>query len=95
MRVIARAYGDRPLDRELTGAKDTVAFIANVSARNSKRVTPMDGVGFPKTCVFRFDDGLFDSLVSAWEKGDRVTLRQLWENALPLRFSGDEVLNDL
>ncbi len=89
MRVLARAYGDRPLDRELTGAKDTVAFIANVSARNSKPLVPMEGVGFPKTCVFRFEAALFDSLANAWEKGDRVALERLWGHALPLSFEGE------
>jgi hypothetical protein len=93
MRVIAKAYGDRPLDREFTGATDTVAFIANVSARNSKQLAPMEGVGFPKNCVFRFDGALFDSLASAWANGDRVALGELWDHASPLNFNGDEVLN--
>jgi hypothetical protein len=94
MRVIAKAYGDRPLDREMTGAKGAVAFIANMSARNSNRIEPMDGVGFPKSCVFRFDAALFDSLAAAWAGGDRVALGELWGHASPLNFEGEEVRHD-
>jgi hypothetical protein len=83
MRVIARAYGDAPLDREVVGQTDRVAYIANLSGLSSIEREAAKGVGFPRNCVYRFDAALFESLSKAWERGDRGELEALWSSAEP------------
>lgn len=84
MRVLARAYRDRPLDRVLVEARDGVAYIANPSVDNSVRNTIGTGIGFPAQFVFEFDDELFARLSAAWDHADAALLSRLWGEARAL-----------
>ena len=86
MRVLAKAYGDQPLDRILIGENARVYYIANPSTVSSTGKCDSGGVGFPKAFVFEFDSALFESLQSAWASGD-AALAALWKEATPLRRS--------
>ena len=83
MRVIAKAYGDRPLDRVAVGWDKKVAYIAAQSVADAMADGELGGVGFPKECVFLFDPSLFESLQRAWQAGDVGELRRLWSQAEP------------
>lgn len=84
MRVLAKAYRDRPLDRVTVGVDGRVVFIADPSTPDSIRNTIGEGVGFPSGCVFEFDPNLFDSLVEAWEAEDVDKVARLWASATPV-----------
>lgn len=87
MRVIAKAYRDRPLDRVAVGQDGGVIFIANPTVDKSVRNTIGEGIGFPRKFVFAFDAALFESLSEAWAEGDDVRLAGLWERAVPLQLA--------
>jgi len=87
MRVIAKAYRDRPLDRVTVGEDGGVIFIANPAVDKAVRNTIGEGVGFPRRCVFAFDPDLFESLSEAWASADDVRLAALWERAVPLHVA--------
>jgi hypothetical protein len=86
MRVIAKAYGDRPLDREVISVGDKLAYVINLSVSDSAFGESRSGVGFPKDCLFQYDSGLFDSLQGAWAGGDRQGLEAQWARAAPIAF---------
>ena len=83
MRVLAKAYGNQPLDRVAVGSARKVIYIAAKSVARSMESGAPGGVGFPRDCVFQFDDGLFDSLKAAWEAKDERELGSLWGRAIP------------
>lgn len=83
MRVIARAYGDEPLDRTTSGESDGVVFIVNSNMNRSENLSE-SGVGFPRSCVYEFDSELFDSLREVFRRGDAATLEALWSKAAPI-----------
>lgn len=85
MRVLARAYRDRPLDRIAVGENARVIYVANPSTVSSTGKCESTGTGFPKRYVFAFDSALFDSLSRAWERGDQEELSRLWKRAEPLQ----------
>jgi len=87
MRVIARAYKDKPLDRIVVGEGERVIYIANPSTVVSTGKDGTEGVGFPKNCVFEFDSALLDSLNAAWASGDRDQLERLWSAAKPAKMA--------
>lgn len=84
MRVIARAYGDEPLDRIATGRASGVTYILNPSTISSTGIEPNSGVGFPDRFVFRFDQSLWERLWEAWEHGNTDDLLRLWDEASPI-----------
>jgi hypothetical protein len=83
MRVIARAYGDEPLDRTTSGESDGVIFIVNLELNRSDHHSET-GVGFPRSCVYQFDSELFDSLREVFGRGDAESLERLWSKAAPI-----------
>lgn len=83
MRVIARAYGDEPLDRSTSGEGDGVVFIVNSNMNRSDGLSE-SGVGFPRRCVYEFDAALFDSLREVFSRGDAAALERLWSKAAPI-----------
>lgn len=85
MRVLAKAYGDRPLDRVAVGENARVIYIANMEAANSSGIDSPEGVGFPRNCVFEFDSALFESLIEAWDRQEREQLERLWKRAVPVQ----------
>jgi hypothetical protein len=91
MRVIARAYGDRPLDRVVVGAAEKVVYIAAQSVARAMAPGESGGVGFPRNCVFSFDQSLFESLSSAWERKDQSKLADLWAAATPVQIAAKEL----
>jgi hypothetical protein len=82
MRVIAKAYGDRPLDRVAVGWSGKAVIIAAQSVADAMQEGEVGGVGFPTDCVFQFDAVLFESLQRAWESGDRGELGRQWSRAV-------------
>lgn len=91
MRVIAKAYGDQPLDRVAVGSSSKVIYIAAQSVANAMASGEAGGVGFPKDCVFEFDSTLLDSLSSAWRGGDRDRLAELWATATPVVIAATQM----
>ena len=83
MRVLARAYADKPLDRVLVARSPKLAYIAT-EMLSSTAADDSAGVGFPVNCVFEFDETLFHSLSEAWRQGDRRSLLSLWAKAHPI-----------
>jgi hypothetical protein len=83
MLVIAKGYGDIPLERVVTGTTQRVVYLRNPSARDAKNPPPMSGVGFPRWAVFQHDSALFESMAEAWRAGDQESLSHLWESAQP------------
>ena len=83
MHVIARAYGDQPLDRIIVQAGDNLVYVANPSVSRAAIESERTGVGFPAHCIFKYDPSLYHKLMSAWERGDRTKLTELWSAAEP------------
>lgn len=81
MRVIAKAYGNEPLDRVAVERRKNLVYIVNVSQDSSALSDERAGVGFPSNCVFQYDAALFDALHDAWERGDSSALKLLWSRA--------------
>lgn len=82
MRVLAMAYGGRPLERLAVGRAKGVIYLSTDSSTES---VLSNGVGFPENCVFEFDRQLFESLQKAWAQNDGKNLERLWAEATPLR----------
>jgi hypothetical protein len=83
VRVLAKAYGDRPLDRVTVGSAEKVIYIATQSVADAMESGERGGVGFPRNCIFTFDSTLYDSLNTAWQAGDHDRLVGLWQSATP------------
>lgn len=81
MRVIAKAYMDEPLDREVVGQGPRVTYIAKLSTDVPQSNPLTEGVGFPKDCVFEFEPELFSDLRNAWEGSDGDALTRHWRRA--------------
>jgi hypothetical protein len=81
MRVITKAYGDAPLEREVIGQTNGLVYVANPSTNVSTETGERVGVGFPRQYVFRFEPQLFESLNEAWERRDLAQLESLWGRA--------------
>jgi hypothetical protein len=84
MHVIAKAYGDEPLDRLVISRSVKLTYLLNPVSREAINPDENSGVGFPNECVFRFDSELFSELGEAWAAGDRKRLEHLWDQAEPL-----------
>jgi len=41
-------------------------------------------IGFPRDCVFAFDDALFTRLSKAYQEGSGTVLATLWAKAKPI-----------
>jgi hypothetical protein len=80
------AYGGEPLDRYATGEAPGVVYVVNPSTLSSAGIEPNAGIGFPSRYVFQFDQGLFESLSSAWNAGDAAVLDRFWADAVPLKL---------
>jgi hypothetical protein len=83
MRVMARAYGDEPLDRSVAAEANGLAYLINLSVRDSDGTYGRGGVGFPRNSIFEFDQTLFDSLLRAFSSHDEAQLASLWKRATP------------
>lgn len=81
MHVIARAYGDEPLQRVVTGACGKLIYLLNPSVVSAQGSRPLSGVGFPSSAVYEFDLATFESLCRAWRSGDDGELQQAWQAA--------------
>lgn len=84
MLVIARAYGDEPLVRVLTGCRSGLAYVINPDLAADGKPAEFSGVGFPDDSVFQYEPSLAESLSSAWVRGDCVSLARFWREASPL-----------
>src|SRR4051794_17309844 len=80
MRVIARAYGNEPLDRTTSGEGEGVVFLVNPDMNRPENHSE-SGVGFPRSCVYQFDSALLDSLREVFNRGDEKALESLWSKA--------------
>lgn len=81
MRVIARGYGDRPLDRVVVGRAQRVIYVASEEVARHLSDDPMAGVGFPADCIFAFESHLFEKLERAWRAAETRVLADLWVQA--------------
>lgn len=84
MHVIAKAYGDEPLQRVVTGRAGATVYLLHPSVVNACGTAPFSGVGFPAASVFNFDLAVFDSLSRAWQSSDAAALSRAWAMATPL-----------
>lgn len=84
MRVIAKGYGDEPLDRVTAGTEGGVVYILNPTVNRPVDNLDSAGVGFPGSCVFEYSDTLWADLSDAWKAGDIGRLRTLWSQAVPI-----------
>lgn len=79
MHVIAKAYGDEPLHRIVTGERGDLIYLVNPDRQGRSNPEEFEGVGFPRWSVFRFDSEAFEALIAAWESGDGERLKTEWE----------------
>jgi hypothetical protein len=84
MRVIAKAYGDEPLDRIAVGHNAKLVYVVAQSVISSSVDTTEIGVGFPRDSIFKFDDSLYHELRAAYSAADLGRLYELWLQATPL-----------
>jgi hypothetical protein len=82
MRVLARGYADRPLERDVVDISSGVIYLVNPSVDNSRREDG-SGVGFPPRFVYVFDEPLFEGLTRAFKCGESSALERLWATAIP------------
>jgi len=87
MRVIARAYGNRPLDRVVVGRSAKLVYIANPSTLSSTENLQTAGVGFPTDCIFKYHAELLAALCDAWDSNDDGRLYQLWARCEPFALT--------
>ena len=81
MRVIAMAYGFKPLDRALVRDAGQTVFVAADQRKNADGTYRAEGIGFPRSFVFRFSDSLLARLENAWDQQNEVELKDLWGGA--------------
>lgn len=84
MRCIARAYGDKPLDRLALGHGSGMIFIVNPACSGTDQELAAESIGFPASAIFEFDEDVYERLVSALKEGNRRTLLAAWNEARPL-----------
>lgn len=84
MHVIAKAYADEPLERDVIEDRSKLVYLVNPSHPNAALLGEESGVGFPRSTVFKFDSALFESLTNAWVASDNRRLAELWESATPI-----------
>lgn len=84
-RVIAMAYGLRPLDRIAVQEDDGLVYVVNPERDFAAVERERLGVGFPREFVFEEDANLFAALTEAYESGDSRRLESLWRTARPVR----------
>ena len=85
MRCLARAYKDRPLDRDVWGADGNVVYVINRDQPDVERLIQQGGgIGFPGVAIFEFNKRLYADLKAAYDRGDRRGLKILWAEAKPL-----------
>lgn len=84
MHVIARGYGDEPLDRATAGIEGDVVFIVNPAVNRPVDNLTAAGVGFPTSCVFEYSESLWRDLSDAWARADLQRLQSLWSQATPV-----------
>lgn len=82
--VIAKAYRNRPLWMLCVSAERKRYYLLNPSLKNSPDPCKRQGLGYPKSHVFRANKGLFDSLQEAFAQQDWARLEVLWARAEPL-----------
>lgn len=85
MLVIARAYKNEPLVRTVVGTGDGVIFLHNQDASSAHGPVDKSGVGFPKDCVFPFEESLYRALRGLWLSGQHAELANRWQDAAPIR----------
>jgi len=81
MRVITKAYGDEPLEREVVEATPDRVYVVNPSFTCADGLRANCGVGFRPETVFRFDPTLLARLKAAYEAHDAAQLNDLWSKA--------------
>lgn len=83
MKVIAMGYGGAPLERSVAAVTPRLAYLVRLSPDDSKVDDGISGVGFPLKFVFRHDPVVLESLLVAWEGGDRSRLESGWAMLSP------------
>lgn len=81
MRVIAKAYGGAPLQREVVSSDERLVFVVNPSLVNAVANVESTAVGFRRETVFPYRDGLFADLRAAFDSGDASALEREWARA--------------
>ncbi len=84
MLVIAKAYGDEPLVRLLTGCQSGLVYVINPALAEDRDIVEFSGVGFPEDSVFQHSPDVADLLSRAWADGDLAALSRYWAEATPL-----------
>ncbi len=74
--VMVRAYGDEPVRLAALEVAATYVLVAGQDRTKT--------IGFPRDCVFAFDDALFARLNKAYQEGSGRTLATLWAKAKPI-----------
>jgi len=75
--VMVRAYANEPVR---LSAREIAPTYVLVAGRDRNKT-----IGFPRDCVFAFDDGLFEQLSKAYQEGAGETLAALWAQAKPVK----------
>lgn len=84
-RCLARAYGDKPLDRFAVGAGDGLIYIVNPDMRGTDQEIASWSIGFPPSAVYEFDEATYASIARAFGTADKDTLGAMWQKARPLK----------
>ena len=87
-RVMARAYGDCPMDAVVWEVRGDLIYLSNPRSIDRVERGETSPVGYPREDVFEFDEDLYGSLTSAYHE-NRDELSKLWE--LATRFSSERI----
>lgn len=82
-KVLARAWGGKPLERVELRRDLDVAYLCNPLALEALAVGRTFPIGFPLEDVFAFDAGLYQDLMMAYSLGESARVSALWARAHP------------
>jgi hypothetical protein len=82
-KVLARAFGQKPLERVVWDIEGEKVFICRPDLLEACERRESWPVGFPVADIFQFDASLYKRLESAMRRKDTRNLSSIWTEAKP------------